>query len=137
MVKLTLDVDVVVCATEIIAEPGDRLMITNGMCLGRYTDPALDHSAPGRPSRSQPSSENQEVNNGSIIGVLTGIPTTVMDICDALNIPRKDSKLRASIGSRIERLHRSGFVQMTPRPEGSTTRHYGKYYLESRGMGGV
>lgn len=130
MVKLTIDVDLVVCAAEVIAEAGDRLVVSKGVCLGVYTEDGVL----GSKNLTPPERAQESFNNGSIISIMSHIPLSVRDICDCLNIPRGDVNVRAAIGRRVETLHKNGHVKMVPKPEGKTTKHFGKYYLDGGGV---
>lgn len=108
MNTIQINAEIVVCAVEVIAEPGDRLVIWDGKCIGV-------HTGTGAIKAIRPTAPVQIFTDKMILeAIAPNVQMTTRQVADCLHVTRRDMTQRAAVGNAIRRLVNSKLVEAVP-----------------------
>ncbi len=111
MSEIQITAQIVTCAVEVIAEPGDRLVIWDGKCLGVYHQGDVIKSLlPIQKIKKH----DVVITDRMIIDALGHGPMTTMALADHLKVERGDMNGRANVGNAVRRLMTARLVEQVP-----------------------
>jgi hypothetical protein len=113
-VNVTLPVTLIPCVAPIRANAGDKLMMVNGVCIGRYDEQVPQPTAPIKHLNGKDTFPADD----RLLAACSDVPQTAMRVGDKLGLPRDASRERAYVGYHLRKLAAEGALKQVDGPNG-------------------